>query len=174
MNHTYKCKHCINVDKPEKCVSCFNLSRYMLKPSLLPVISVYQPWASLIALGYKLVETRLHDKFKNLLNKTICIHAANHYDRDTSTILGFIKPLLLDIEYTKIKHLTLYNKLPYGAIVCTAYVYDYRKLNSADSRDALCDCSQCNRYGLFLSQIKMKTIPNISGQRGMWYYNMKG
>jgi predicted transcriptional regulator len=41
----------------------------------MKVITLWQPWASFIALGWKTIETRTHDRFKNLVCERIAIHA---------------------------------------------------------------------------------------------------
>ena len=42
----------------------------------IPCISLWQPWASLIALGWKTVETRGHNRFACLAGRRIAIPAA--------------------------------------------------------------------------------------------------
>lgn len=46
----------------------------------LPVLTLHQPWASLIALGVKTIETRSWPAPKGLIGERIGIHAALHVD----------------------------------------------------------------------------------------------
>lgn len=48
--------------------------------TLLPCISIHQPWASFIAHGIKRTEGRTHTRFANLVGKRIAIHATKTWD----------------------------------------------------------------------------------------------
>ena len=47
---------------------------------MMPAISLYQPWAEWIMLGWKVIETRKHWRFACLVGKDVLIHAAMRYD----------------------------------------------------------------------------------------------
>lgn len=95
----------------------------------MKVLTLHQPWATLIALGMKTIETRGE---RTMLKERIAIHAASrssHRQRD-----------LFDVDLGELTH--LYNErqgngwylarevisdivpLPFGAIVATAELYD--------------------------------------------------
>lgn len=44
-------------------------------------ISLYQPWASAIAYGWKTIETRTHERFRGLVGERIGIHAGKKWDK---------------------------------------------------------------------------------------------
>lgn len=46
----------------------------------MKAITIHQPWAQLIAEGYKTIETRRHDRFRGLIGQTIAIHAGKQFD----------------------------------------------------------------------------------------------
>lgn len=50
--------------------------------TLLPCISIHQPWASFIAHGIKTTEGRTHTRFAHLVGKRIAIHATKTWDRE--------------------------------------------------------------------------------------------
>jgi hypothetical protein len=54
----------------------------------IPIISLWQPWAQWVALGWKLIESRTHNRFKSLLTKRIGIHASAKWDAEWSMQAG--------------------------------------------------------------------------------------
>src|SRR5215831_25722 len=47
---------------------------------LTPLISMWQPWAQWIELGWKRVESRTHQRFASLLGRRIGIHISPYWD----------------------------------------------------------------------------------------------
>lgn len=80
------------------------------------VLSLWQPWASLIELGAKRVETRSWDA-ASLVGERIAIHAAKT-----------TKQLSICSEEPFSEHLPDPERLPLGAIVCTAVVNRIRRV----------------------------------------------
>ena len=86
---------------------------------ILPAISLWQPYASAIALGLKQIETRhwrLPDKF---ISERVAIHAAQRRDAET---FAYIYDVCLHDELRE-KGYSNWNQLPFGALVATA-VFD--------------------------------------------------
>jgi hypothetical protein len=87
--------------------------------SVLPAITLWQPWASLIAIGAKRYETRSRPAPSRLIGRRIAIHAARRrvrpkdFDADT---LQAINLAINDQCWMK--------KLPLGAVVCTAVLIE--------------------------------------------------
>jgi hypothetical protein len=135
----------------------------------IPVITLWQPWASLIADGYKTVETRTHNKFKGLKGQIIGIHAGKQYDYgcwNDAQVVPF--PFITKEAYGV-------DVVPYGAIICTAVVTDVRELHS-DKSEWLAAClpyrhiGLVSRFGLFLEDINKFDNPiPMKGQQGVWY-----
>jgi hypothetical protein len=135
---------------------------------IIPVITLWQPWASLIALKYKTIETRTHNKLFSLKGKTVGIHAGMQWDNDWyEAVRG-----LLDMDKIKlIEKMERDNEISFGKILCTAHVFDYKHpLCSYYSKPALIEC-WTRRAGLFLNDIKQIDSPVLKGERGIWYYD---
>lgn len=132
---------------------------------ILPVITLYQPWATWIIRGWKTIETRTHNRFSSLNGKTILIHAGQRTDDISAAIRN---PYLTQDQI-------LYNpdEVINGCILGSVHVYDFMALTDHDSKGALIDCGTVERFGLFLDQInKFKESIPVKGEMGIWYYNL--
>ena len=130
----------------------------------IPILTLWQPWCKWIMLGWKTIETRLHNRFKNLKGKIIGIHVGRKWDKNALSEAS----LYLTKEQIDCTELL---KDDGGYINCTAFVSDFRVCKDEDSQKALVDCGRTKRYGLFLTEIEMYLGPlNIyKGHRGIWY-----
>ena len=133
--------------------------------SMMPVISLWNPWAIWVGLGWKTIETRLHDKYASLCGKRIGIHAALKWD---DTAMDAARPYLTEYQYLASKDFLKVG----GAIICTVRVRGVDWLSNSDSKSALIDCGSVRRFGLFLDDVQ--TIPMIGckGKQGIWYYEI--
>ncbi len=132
----------------------------------IPVITLWQPWASWIAAGWKTIETRFHPRFACLVGKTIGIHAGQYWDPDWLEKAG---PWLNSWE-GEIDRMPEFNATR-SCIVCTAVVTGHRVLGADDSVKALIDCDTVKRWGLELSNISPLIQPiSCKGKQGIWYY----
>lgn len=132
---------------------------------IIPVITLWQPWASWIMMGWKTIETRTHSRFACLEGKTIGIHASLKWDNDAN-----IRALYYISQAQKLK--TEYFKSIKGAIIGTVFVRQHRLLNGLDSQQALIDCKKTQRYGLILDNINPIEPIKISGKQGIWKCNI--
>lgn len=131
---------------------------------VIPVITLYQPWATWVMLGDKSIETRTHDRFKSLLGKRIGIHAGMSTDT-TAWDNPYLSKEEKDMKIEKLFH---------GVILGTAFVYDFRLLKKSHSKRALVDCASTQRWGLFLNEIVVFNRPvPAKGEMGIWYFNLK-
>ena len=136
----------------------------------MKVITLYEPWASWILWGWKIIETRGHDRFRGLRGCQIGIHAGLRFDRSALHVAR---------EYLSVEQLEKILQVQsaiggwlHGRMVCTATVYECRPLTAADSPLALADCSGGDRYGLVLSNVMaIAGHPEVKGQRGIWTWN---
>lgn len=128
----------------------------------MKAISLWQPWATWVARGWKTIETRTHNRLKSLAGKRIAIHAANRYDHDADDMaLGY-----MDARQRGIHDVTEYVR---GVIVATARVIDARPLTDDDTPAALFDCSGDDRYGLILEGIRPIDPPiPCKGRQGIF------
>ena len=126
----------------------------------IPVITLYQPWASLIMAGHKTIETRRHARFAGLKGKLIGIHAGKKMDLDALSMCAVQFPEL----YSALQ------RAPRGALLGTVWVQNHRRLGANDSRSACIDCSAGDLFGLILTNILPLREPvPMQGGRGIWY-----
>lgn len=132
--------------------------------NIIPVITLWQPWATWVIKGYKTIETRTHIRFKGLEGKTIGIHAGQAVDQSDHVIQNpyLAKSILIDSMV-----------LPAGVLLGTAKVNEFRELNYTHEHAALIECEKVTRYGLFLSDIKeFERYPKVKGGMGIWYFDL--
>jgi hypothetical protein len=136
----------------------------------LPVISLWQPWAAWVALGWKTIETRTHRRFDVLACRRIGIHASKFWDKSA---MDAARPYL-SAEQLAIDHTLYYRR---GELLCTARTGnpDPSWLSAADSKAALIDCDPAKviRFGLWLSEIEMMEPPlKVKGGQGIFYVQL--
>jgi hypothetical protein len=134
----------------------------------LACISLHKPWCYFVALGWKTIETRTHQRFKSLVGQHIGIHAAAHWDKNWKSLAGaFMLPSA--IEETECWERAI---MP-SSIICTTYVMEHRVLGGVrDSVRSMIDCTNTQRYGLDLGPPRM--VPNrdcfkCKGHQGIFY-----
>ena len=130
---------------------------------ILPVITLYQPWATWIMRGWKTIETRTHKRFACLDKKTILIHSGQKTDASAIN-----NPYL-----TKEQLLYEPDEVVNGFILGSAYSLYLGCFDPDDGVNALIECETL-RYGLLLENVDVfkKPIP-VKGEMGIWYFNME-
>ena len=129
--------------------------------NILPVITLYQPWATWIMRGWKTIETRTHSRFSCLKGQRILIHSSK-------TMATLSNPYLTLEQLASKPEMGLVT----GCILGSAYVKDFRLLNGSDSEDALIDCKG-RLWGLFLEDIERWKYPiPEKGSQGIWHYDV--
>lgn len=126
----------------------------------IPCITLYNPWAYWIAMGWKKIETRFHTRFQYLEGKRIGIHVGKRWDNDAR--FDFLSHEQLLLTNTQALGYT-------GAVICTAFAEKFGECKGADSKDAMIDCRNFKRYGLWLRDIRM-VVPKLSvkGSQGIF------
>lgn len=136
----------------------------MKEREIYPVITLYQPWASWVVWGWKPIETREHYRFNCLQHRRILIHAGLTTDKADCAVNN---------PYLTAEQNAMRDNMPNGFILGSAYVKDTKILYAEDSKEALIDCSNTQRYGLLLTDIKPLDAPiKESGSMGIWYYDL--
>lgn len=131
---------------------------------ILPVITLYQPWATWIIRGWKTIETRTHNRFACLNHKTILIHAGQ-----TTDAAAINNPYL-----TKEQLLYEPDEVINGFILGSAYVDATGLLCGDDYENKAALIYTMDRYGLFLEKIeKFKEPIPVKGEMGIWYFDME-
>ena len=130
----------------------------------MPTITLYQPWATWIIRGWKPIETRTHNRFMCLKGKWILIHAGKTTDANAINNPYLSKDQLAQSPEEIIN----------GYILGAAFVSDFKALDKRHSKDALIDCGNVQRFGLFLNNVYrlMEPIP-VLGEMGVWYFNLE-
>lgn len=129
----------------------------------MKAITLHQPWASMIAWGWKTIETRTHRRFRGLCGSRIAIHAGATWDAEARNIarpyLSLAQREMLDRKPAA---------LPRKAIVATAVVCAVRAMQWADRLTALCPV-EMGRVSYILRRIR-RVDPPIAcpGHQGIW------
>lgn len=132
---------------------------------LIPVISLWNPWAIWVGLGWKKIETRTHQRFASLVGKTIGIHSALKWDEGA---IQAARPWLTEAQIYQTQKMLRVG----GAICWTAFVSEHRELNPIDNPSALIDCTHITRYGLFLRDLNAIELIPCRGKQGIWYHDV--
>lgn len=128
----------------------------------VPCISLHRPWSYWVALGWKTIETRIHNRFKLLAGREIAIHSAKAWDDSAYTLAAkWLTPEMIAITEG-------FPRDGEGEILCVTHVTLTRKLLPADSREAMIDCGDTLRFGLFLGKMRWVAGVRTKGQQGMW------
>ena len=132
------------------------------------VITLWQPWASWVILGWKTIESRLHPRFASLAGERIGIHAGLTWDKKA---LDLASPYLIEAQIILTRGMP---PLARGKLIGTVRAVEHRILSADDSRAALIDCENTTRYGLILKNpVTIIPIP-MKGRRGIWHYQPTG
>jgi len=138
----------------------------------MKTISLWQPWATLVALKWKTIETRTHARFQSLLTQQrIAIHAAQKVDGDLSPLFYENLPRMNTVQ---IENLFLFMEMCRGKVICTAKVVNTRWAPNVDfvereewNRQALCEVA--GKYLLFLDEIEpLKKMVPFRGRQGIF------
>lgn len=128
----------------------------------LTCITLWQPWASWIALGWKSIETRTHPQFAHVVGKRIGIHAGKRWDDQA---IGLASPWLSLAQ----QHMSEEFRAVRGALLCTNQVIAHSRLDDSHSKRSMIDCSRTRRFGLFLGEPKKLVVPlTLTGSQGAW------
>ncbi len=129
----------------------------------MKAITLWEPWASLIAVGAKHYETRSwYTQYKG----EIAIHAAKVEKYPPSEVRAVMKAFEID-------PLTL----PYGKIVCIAEITDCIEMDQAligqqSIREAAVGGWAVGRYAWRLENIRRLQTPiSATGSQGFWNWN---
>ena len=129
----------------------------------MKVLSMQEPYATLIALGHKKIETR---SWKTTYRGEILIHASVSKKFLKSITNPEVLDLIKDID------------LNYGMIICEAKLIDcvemtkdYLEQIKKDKKENLLGIYEEGRYAWLLDEIKpLETKIPIKGKLGLWEY----
>jgi len=107
----------------------------------MKIISMHQPMATWVILGWKTIETRLHDRFACLKGQRIGIHSTEKFYSVSFNDLFLFGSDEMNLQSTQIFY-------PHGMILGTVFVEDVLRLDETHSTKSLIDCSAGDRFGL--------------------------
>jgi len=124
-------------------------------------ITIHQPWAAMIAAGWKTIETRTHDRFIGLEGQTIAIHASARVPSDDQYIFAMRYREGARGQYVDGLQIAR------GCVVAVAHVVDARWLFGCFCREAMCEAY--GKFGLFLADVvRLKDPIKARGRQGIW------
>lgn len=129
----------------------------------MKAISLLQPWAQWVELGWKTVETRRHSRFACLVGHAIVIHAAHKWDPDW---IEKSKGLLTAAQFDETVEQCLHWHR--GALLCTVRVVGHYQLGAPASPLALCDCSDGRLFGLVIADVHRLAPTPFRGKQGIF------
>lgn len=139
---------------------------------IMPVISLWMPWAEWVILEWKRIETRKHYRFASLVGKRVAIHAALKWDEQALEVGGAnsARPWLSEYQLNKTQTLFESRKRMGGNVLGTVEVHRIQPLDETHSEAALIDCSPFQkRVGLFLDDVQVLHPMPMKGKQGIWY-----
>lgn len=163
-----KCEKHISYDAATEVVKCGNCGWKQQQPEIIKVITLHEPWASLIINSFKKLETRRHEQLKYLAGQRIGIHAGRKYDGNA---WRQVKLWARDEAAVQMAMPENARFLTMGAILGTATVVsaDWIKQHRIHTHAALVNCHDDRRFGLFLADVKKFAEPiPWTGRQGAW------
>lgn len=136
---------------------------------VIPVITLWQPWAQWVMLGWKRTETRTHAKFKLLVGQRIGIHVGQKWDPwALHEAQGFLNKQQSEETHNRTGIFGVLQDAP-GCIIATAFVKEHRLLGANDAKAALIECDT-RRWGLVLTDLVVTRFTKAPGKQGIWYH----
>jgi len=134
-------------------------------------ISLHAPWAQWVVLGWKLIETRKHDRFKSLIGQRIFIHSAKFFDK---TALAAAYPFMDSLQIGMSKNRNPRDIYRPGHVIGSVDVVAGRWLKEVHNHDAMIECGgSVRRFGIFLSNARLFANPfPVVGRQGI--FTIKG
>jgi hypothetical protein len=133
---------------------------------ILPTITLWEPWASWIAWGWKRIESRTHERLAALAGQRILIHAGKTWHAEA---FDLARPYLTaaQLDYTRFELQAKRGATTAGRIVAGCRVTAHRALTEDDSPLVLCPAE--GMFGLELAKVhRPDRILTVRGDRGIW------
>ncbi|OPX87759.1 MAG: ASCH domain protein [Pelotomaculum sp. PtaB.Bin104] len=147
----------------------------------IPALTLWQPWASLVAVGAKKIETR---SWSTSYRGPLAIHAAKTFTREART-------LCLEESFQAMLYnagINSKNKLPlrFGSILCICRLVDCVKVEQTDGLMAWLERGYVandyeysfgdytpGRYAWILNDVRRLPEPiPAKGRQGLWYWEV--
>lgn len=142
----------------------------------MKALALWQPWASLVAIGAKRIETRHWEAPADLIGQRVAIHATKgHYDRNAVELEPFRRRL--DEARDEGRLALVDDELPLGAIVATVQLARCSRMTRASIRvleesnpdERAFGFYNLDRYAWVLLNVKPFTSPiPFTGRQGIF------
>ena len=137
----------------------------------MKAITLWQPWATFVAMRWKTIETRTHARFKGLVGQRIAIHAGLKVDE--AAFLNEFLPQRISTPL-QVENLIRVVALWRGRLVCTARVVDARWAPNVGfvereewNKRAMCEAA--GKFCLFLGDIvPLQNMIPFRGRQGIF------
>ena len=137
----------------------------------MKAISLHQPWATCVAMQWKMIETRTHARFKSLVGQRIAIHAAKKETHVPAQLYDYLSDAQRNDP--AIGEAILFIDDNRGKILCTVRVVRAQWAPNVDfdvreewNKKAMCETA--GKYCLFLDEIEpIYPIP-FRGRQGIF------
>ena len=143
----------------------------------MPAISMWQPWAGLVADRHKKIETRSHNGFRSLEGQRVAIHATAFpgwpvFERRLALAMALVECCGTEAQVLACR-VDLFGAIQsHGKFLATAFVADHRLMTPGDEANALCTCNR-GRYAIVFSDIIRLEAPiPAKGHQGVWYWDV--
>lgn len=135
----------------------------------MPAITLHAPWGSLIAAGFKTIETRSHNRFARLVGRRIAIHQGKGrapLDQVSKWLraVGASRAATWVLDYGA--------RAPLGRVVATALVHAAGPLDGSIQTNMAAGLPTAGLYGLCLADIRAFEDPvQARGAQGIWTWD---
>ncbi len=135
-----------------------------------PTLTVYQPWASLLAHEFKAIETRGWPAPKRYIGQLMMIHAGKTWGADEQAAFIALKRLFPEVAQMPV---------PLGCIVAACRLVEVvpseQLIGSISARERAMGNYDTGRYGWRFEVVKLATPPiKASGKQGIWTWSREG
>lgn len=145
----------------------------------MKAITIWQPWASLMALGFKEIETRSWKAPSSIINNKVAIHAAKKIiplQDFLNSLEGLDTNQKNNIIQTIIQEYGAYEKMPTGAIVATGILSDVQPAEVLRKKilplERACGDYSDNRFGwIFKGTFKLEKPMPAKGMQRLWNWD---
>ena len=140
----------------------------------MKAITLWQPYATWIAMGWKTIETRDHERFRSLVGKRTAIHAGMYVDREALKMGAFLARMRtrdhLCLNMLALQNFLTLMMLHRGKIACTAVIeHMVRAVGQRGDWSQLAMCDVAGKVCYFLKDIQPLANPvQVKGGRGIF------
>lgn len=136
-------------------------------PCSVRALSLWRPWADWVILGWKPIETRLHQRFRCLGERPtmLAIHAAAKWDKTANEAAR----QWLTEDQIRLTETIIRQHPVEGHVIGTVMVMAFAPLRKKDEARALIECRSVQRYGLILTDPTPLVPPlKVRGMQGLF------